>query len=209
MCWGPSVKCRRHCRSRYSGRILVFRGVLPLWKDQGAQSSQLFPSVLNPGNHRRLFWGSTNVARADGSNCHLGAHLSDGGVLKPTPEQNHQHLEHLWTSADLVEAPLGRGDSQALSSGASAGFVRAETCLEKLLSHQSRRKGFPKGPFRTGADKDPEGDFTPLSIDHRQPRETRPNIDMSAVSQGYVIQILVLRRKWIFLNSAWLCGQCV
>lgn len=100
--------------------------------------------------------------------------------------------KHLWAG----------GDSWALSSRASAGFVRAETCLEKLLSRQSRRKGFPKGPFRTGADKDPEGDFTPLSIDHRQPRETRPNIDMSAVSQGYAIRILVLRRKWIFLNSA-------
>lgn len=41
MLWGPSVKCRRHCRSGYSGRILVFRGVLPLWEDQGAQNSQL------------------------------------------------------------------------------------------------------------------------------------------------------------------------
>ena len=58
----------------------------------------------------------------------------------------------------------------------------------------------PKGLFRTGADKDPEGDFTCLSIDHRQPRETRPNIDMQAVSQGYVIQMLLLRRRWIFLK---------
>lgn len=90
------------------------------------------------------------------------------------------------------------GGAAALQSGMLLGCVTARLVQEGSCSNQSGRKAFPGGLFRTGADKDPEGDFTRLSIDHRQPRETRPNTDVQAASQGYVIQMLLLRRRAFF-----------
>ena len=92
------------------------------------------------------------------------------------------------------------GGAAALQSGMLLGCVTARLVQEGSCSNQSGRKAFPGGLFRTGADKDPEGDFTRLSIDHRQPRETRPNTDVQAASQGYVIQMLLLRRRAFFFH---------
>lgn len=79
---------------------------------------------------------------ADGRSRQLCAPLTDADtwVLTQRSEQEHWQMEHLWPTVELVgehgpSAPaswhLHRVDSRPLSSGASAGFVRAETCLEK------------------------------------------------------------------------------